>query len=134
MPVFLLFLVALMEFGHIYLVIASLQSAAKIGARIGAVDNNHTTDVEDAVNRVLGSAFDRTTTTVLVKDASIFDQPGVQPETINYSSLPDVEVDSLESGQLFVVRVTVPYDDVALLPPFWAKGIVLSSQSVMRRE
>lgn len=133
-PVFGLFLVGLMEFGHAYLVIGSLNAAARAGARIGAVDGATSADVETEVSRILTSAFKPGTATILVKDASLFDDSEASGEGIDYSGLPDVEVASLEAGQLFIVRVEVAYNEVALLPPFYAKDLTLHAQSVMRHE
>jgi len=133
-PVFTVFLVGIMEFGHAYLVIGSLNAAARSGARVGAVEDATTADVIDEVNRILSSAFKSGQATVMVKDASIFDTTGVAPGSIDYSALPDVEVANLETGQLFIVRVQVAYNQVALLPPFYAKDLTLKAQSVMRHE
>jgi hypothetical protein len=133
-PVFGLFLVGIMEFGHAYLVVGSLNAAARAGARIGAVDGATTADIQTEVERILGSAFKPNTATILVKDASVFDESDVDAEGIDYSGLPSVEVANLEAGQLFIVRVEVAYNEVALLPPFYAKDLTLKSQSVMRHE
>ncbi len=132
--VFAVFMAGVIEFGHAYLVISSLNAAARGAARKGAVDEVTTSDVQAEVDRILGSAFDNTKATVYIKDASIFDSGNLDPNTIDYASLPDVEVDDLTTGQLFLVRVEVQYKDVALMPPFWAKNVALSSQSVMRHE
>jgi hypothetical protein len=32
------------------------------------------------------------------------------------------------------VQVTVPYNQVALLPPFWVKNATVTGQSVLRHE
>lgn len=133
-PVFALFLVGIMEFGHAYLVVGSLNAAAKAGARLGAVGGSTTQNVKNEVNRILGSAFKKNTAIISVKDASVFDTANVNASSINYSSLPNVEVSGLAAGKLFIVRVEVPYNQVALLPPFYAKNLTLRSQSVMRHE
>lgn len=132
--VFAIVMAGVIEFGHVYLVIGTISAAARGGARAGVVEGVSTAEVRAETERLLGSAFHKNLATIQVKDASVFDQPGVDPATINYSSLPDVEVKNLETGRLFLVRVEVPYEAVALMPPFWAKGITLRSQAVMRHE
>lgn len=132
-PVFAVFLAAIMEFGHAFLVVGTLNAAAKQAARFGAVDGISTADTVTHANGILAAAMDTAQTTVLVKDASVFDQPTL-PETIDYNDLPNIELQTAERRQLYVVRIEVDYNDVAIVPPFWAKDIQLVGQSVMRHE
>ena len=132
-PVFAVFLAAIMEFGHAFLVVGTLIAAAKQAARFGAVDGISTADTVTHANGILAAAMDTAQTTVLVKDASVFDQPTL-PETIDYNDLPNIELQTAERRQLYVVRIEVDYNDVAIVPPFWAKDIQLVGQSVMRHE
>ena len=134
MSIFGLILAGLMEFGHLYMVKGVLNSAVKRGARYGAVEDVTTDDVEERVEQILSEAFNANSATVMVKDASVFDEQDIDAGEIEYDSLPDLELSQAERGQLYVIRVTVPYDDVALLPPFWVKGATLKAQSVMRHE
>ena len=132
-PVFAVFLAGIMEFGHAFLVVGTLNAAAKQAARHGAVEGISTADVVTKANGILGSAINTTKATVLVKDASVFDQPTL-PTTIKYDELPSIELKSADRRQLYVVRISVKYNDVALIPPFWAKDLELVGQSVMRHE
>jgi Flp pilus assembly protein TadG len=134
MPVFGLFIAGLLEFGHAYMVINALNAAAKKAARYGVVDEVTTADVIDRVEESLGSAVDVSKVTVQVKDASVFDNANFNPKTVNYGSLPSINLETAEPRQLFIVRVTVPYEDVAILPPFWIKNATLTGQSVNRHE
>lgn len=134
LPVFFLFIFAIIEFGHAYLVIGTMTAAAKKAARLGAAEGVTTQEVIDEVEAILGSSIDLSNATIMVKDASVFDTPGVNPDSISYSGLPDIELEDAEATQLYVVRIEVPYDDVALLPPFWAGGMDLHGESVMRHE
>jgi Flp pilus assembly protein TadG len=133
-PVFMTFLMGLVEFGHANLVINSLHNAARIGARMGTVNDVTNAQVTTRVQQVVGSAIRTTNVTVLIKDASSFETGTLNPTSVNYSSLPDITLKTAEASQMFLVRVTVPYNQVALLPPFWAKNLTLSGQSVMRHE
>lgn len=132
-PVFAVFLAAIMEFGHAFLVVGTLNAAAKQAARYGAVDGISTTEVQARVNQVLSAAFDASQTAVYVKNAGVFDGGG-ELDDIDYTELPDIELLNAERRQLYVVRVEVDYNDVALMPPFWAKDLKLYGQSVMRHE
>lgn len=132
--VFAVVMAGIIEFGHAYMVVGSLNAAARGAARFGAVEGVTTAQVRTEALRLMGAAFNNTGVTIRVKNASLFDAAQVDAKTINYESLPDVEVNSLEAGQLFLVRLEVAYESVAVMPPFWAKGITLRSQSVVRHE
>jgi len=133
-PVFLTFLFAMWEFTHAYMVLNVLNSAANKAARYGVSKDVTTADVSNMVLDVVDSAFRSTNATVLVKDASVFDVEPVHPDDIDYGSLPDIELSDAEPQQLFVVQVSVPYDDVAIMTPFFAKSLKLHGQAVMRHE
>lgn len=132
-PVFAVFLAAIMEFGHAFLVVGTLNAAAKQAARHGAVEGISTSETVAKANAILGAALDTTDTTVLVKDASVFDAETL-PEVIEYDDLPNIELLNADRRQLYVVRISVDYNDVVLMPPFWAKDVHLTGQSVMRHE
>lgn len=135
MPVFAIFMAGIIEFGHAYLVIGSLNAAARGAARLGAVEDITTAQVQAEAKRILGAAFrNSNAVTIRVKDAGVFDQSAPDVSNINYAGLPNVEVSSLKAGKLFVVQLEVPYKDVAIMSPFWAKSVTLRSQSVMRHE
>jgi hypothetical protein len=132
--VFAVFMAGIFEFGHAYLVIGSINAAARGSARLGAVEETTTAQVRQEALRILGSAFDQTKAVIRVKNAAVFEQSGVDPGSIDYAALPDVEVSDMKTGQLFIVQIEVDYADVALMPPFWAQDVTLRSQAVMRHE
>ncbi len=133
-PVFAVMMVGLMEFAHAYLVVTTLGTASRMGARLGAVEGVTSAQVRERVLTVLSRSISSSGATVMIKDASLFDTNPNAAEEIDYASLPETEVNSLARRKLFIVRVEVPYDEVALLPPFWVQGVTLSGQSVMRHE
>lgn len=131
---FAMFLAMIMELGHVYLVINGLNAAAKRSARYGVVEGVSTAQVKEKANSILSASLNSSQTTVLVKDGSVFDSSGYDADGFDADALPNIELLDAESRQLFVVRVSVPYDDVAILSPFWIKGVKLVGQSVMRHE
>jgi Flp pilus assembly protein TadG len=132
--VFAIFFAAIVEFGYAYLVINTMSAAARSAARMGAMEEQTTQDVRDEAQRILQASFDYTQAVVRVKDASVFDSAGVNPASIDYTSLPDCEVATLESGDMFLVQVEVAYSDVAIMPLLWTQSLVLRRQAVMRHE
>jgi len=134
MPVFLLFVWALIEFGHAYMVSNLLTAAAKRGAREGVVDDVTTAQVIDRVNQILSTAISLEHVTVMVKDASVFDDPETDVSSVDYASLPDVELDDMDPRKLFVVYIEVPYSQVCIMPPRWVTGVTLKGMSAQRHE
>jgi Flp pilus assembly protein TadG len=134
LPIFIMFLAALMEFSHAMFVSHMLKAAAKSGARYGSTDGVTTAQVQDKVQQILNSSIKPGKASILIRDASVFDTANVNASTINSSTLPNVELSTIEQGHLYIVQVTVPYSQVALLPPFWVKNYTVSGQSVLRHE
>lgn len=133
-PVFVLFLASLMEFGHFYLVRHLTNAAARKAASYGCAEGVTNTQVIDKAKEVINGGYNANKATIIVKDASTFDSPGVNPSTLNYDSLPAITLASAETSQFFLVQVKVPYNDVAILPPFWLKNVTVTGRSVMRHE
>ncbi len=88
----------------------------------------------DRVKARVNGAFKSSKATVLVKDANTFESASTNPATVNITTLPNIELNTADSRRLFIVRVSVPYNDVAIMPPFWAKNLTLHGESVMRHE
>ena len=133
LPVFCVIMVGLMECGHAMMMVHSLDSAARQAARYGSVDGISTAQVTTRAKAILAN-MTPVVPTVLVKDGSVFDTAGFNPTTIDYASLANKELSTADDDQMFIVRLSVPYNDVAILPPFWIKNITLNGQAVMRHE
>lgn len=134
LPVFGILLAGLMEFSHYFMVVHMLNGAARRGALLGSYEGTTNTQVIDKVKTVVAGALNSGNATVSVKDASVFDTANVNPSTLNYSTLPDVNLPTLDTTDCFLVQVSVPYNDVALLPPFWIKNATVTGRAVMRHE
>ncbi|MCA9020286.1 MAG: pilus assembly protein [Planctomycetaceae bacterium] len=145
-PVFLVFVYAIFEFAYAYMVSNIIQEATQEGAKLGRCEEVTTAQVQTKVKSLLNTVFDAELANIMVKDASLFDTPGVDASQINFSSLPDLELSNAKKAQLFVVRVEVPYKDVRLLSTFFVDpakaaeaaakeaNMVLSGHSVKRHE
>ncbi len=134
LPVFFILLFGLIEFGHVYMTIHTLNSAARRAARLGIRESSSTTDVRELAESIASSAMSVDQVSIIVKDGSIFDTAGVDASTIDYEALPDIELTDAERRQMFTVRVSVDYADVAILGPKWLGHLPLYGQAVMRRE
>lgn len=129
-----LFLAGIMEFGHAYMVMNTMNAAAKRAARYGSTDGVTTAQAKAKAQEIISSAFRASNARIVVKDGSTFDTTSVDPKKINYDGLQDLELTSAQKQQMFIIRITVPYNSVALLPPFWIKNATLKAQAVMRHE
>lgn len=134
LPVFLVFLWGLFEFGHAYTVSNTLNAACIKAARMGVAEDVSTTQVKNKVKEILGTAVNLSHATITVKNAGVFDTAGTNAATVNYSQLANIELSTAESGQLFLVRVEIPYSDVSLLTPKWLTNLTLKGHAVMRHE
>ena len=98
-----------------------------------------TDEVETLAHDILNSAIDANLENVKiqVKDASNFDDIALDAEALDdeyYASLPNVAIEDLERGSLFIVRIQVPYGEVGILGPRWVGDINVYGQAVMRKE
>jgi Flp pilus assembly protein TadG len=134
LPVFILLVFAIFEFGHAQLINNMLSSACRNAARVGAVEGSTTAQVETRVEQTLGTVVPVGCVSIFVKDASSFDGGGNTPAGAELEALPDVELADTEPRTLFVVRASVPYNDVAIVPMPFLSSVVLDAQAFMRHE
>ena len=87
LPVFGIFMAGLMETGHAYMVMQTMNSAAKQAARVGAIENKTTQDVIDRATEIFSAAYNPVEATIYVKDGSNFDTPGFDPTGLDYTGL-----------------------------------------------
>jgi hypothetical protein len=140
LPVFLLFVLALIELGHAQMVKHVLRAACRQAARIGTTEGSSTSDVESRVINVLQTVVDADSVEVFVKDASPYDAGGTPPESgAELEALADIELANAEPRQLFLVRAKIEYQEIALVPNIPILGsflddVVLDGQAFMRHE
>lgn len=135
LPVFLLFLFAIIEIGHAHMIQNTLRSACRTAARLGSTEGQTTADAENHVKQVLGSIVPDDKLSIYVKDAASLDASGQVPSSpSDLEALPSIDLDTAEPRQLFMIRAKVQYNDVALLPNPLLSGAVLEGQAFMRHE
>ena len=140
LPIFLLFVLGLVELGHALLVNNVLRSACRVGARVGSTDGNSTADVQQVVLNRLGSVVDPQAVQVFVKNGGVYDEGATASESgSELEALPDIELADAEARQLFMVRAKVNYSDIAIVPSIPILGsfldqVVLEGQVFMRHE
>jgi TadE-like protein len=133
LPVFLLLLFGIFEFGHAQLINNVLNSACRNAARIGAVEGSSTAMVRARVEQLIGTVVRPGTVQIFVKDASSFDN-GSTAEGAELEELPNIELRDTEPRTLFVVRAKVPYHEVAIVPMPFLADVEIDAQAFMRHE
>src|SRR5262245_47156003 len=140
LPVFLLFVLGLIELGHAQLVKHVLRSACRQAARIGTTDGTTTATVRARVTTALSPIVSSNHVTVYVKDAAAFDSGGNPPNSdTQLEAMPNIELANADPRHLFMVRAKIHYHDIAIVPhiPFlgaYLDGVVLDGQAFMRHE
>jgi hypothetical protein len=125
----------LIEYGHAQMVLNVLNGSCRKAARLGTTAGIDTAGVLDQLQTSVGSAIDPEDATYLIKDAGVYDSNADLPgQSSDYPNLPDIELADAQPRQLFLIRVTVDYNDVALVPMPFMEGIELSGQAFMRHE
>jgi Flp pilus assembly protein TadG len=114
MPVFLVFIVGMIEIGRAIMVQQLITNASREGARIAGYDSTTlTSTVTSAVNTSLSNVKITSATTT------------VSPDPPSGAS----------DGQQVSVTVSIPYSQVSWVPsPFLLKNRTLQATTVMRRE
>jgi len=135
LPVFLLFVLAIIEFGHAQLVNNMLNNACRTAARMGSVEGTTSADAVARVNQTMSPVVAAENVSVFVNDASIYDSGSAPPSNgSEIEDLPSVELSDAEPRQMFVVRARLNYNDIAIVPMPFLKDVVLNSQAFMRHE
>ncbi len=135
LPVFLFMVFAIIEFGHAQMVNNILNSTCRNAARTGSVEGTSTAQVLTQVDDALALVISTGSLSIDVKDASVYDSGSAPPTTgSGLSALPNIELSDAEPRQMFMVRATVPYNDIAIMSMPFMEGVVLTGQSFMRHE
>lgn len=118
LPVFLLLIFGMIEFGRAVMVQHILVNASREGARQAVIDGSTVAEVANRIDAYLkASAITGATTEYAVNGTAVSD--------------PSVA----EFGEAVTVRISVPYDNVNWIPvPDYLGGTLLSAATVMRRE
>jgi Flp pilus assembly protein TadG len=107
-PLMVLLVLGMLECGRLFLVRQTLIVAAREGARVAAYS-----DLEQAaaqVNRVLADAN--------LTDATITTEPAGSPA----------------AGDPITVRVALPFQNAAWIPPFFLRGHTVTASATMRKQ
>jgi len=125
LPLFVLIILGIIEFGRAMMVSETLTTAARNGARRAIVDGSTNADVEESVKAfcslVLHTAPESVTVTITVETASGNDPANNQ-------------IEFAQMGDLCTVAVSVPFGQVALFTPKYLASQNLAASCAMEHE
>ena len=135
LPVFITFVFGLFVFCHMEMTSSMLKSSCRAAARYGSTEGISTAETDTYLRQRMGAFLDPSVVQLQVKDASVYDDGGTLPESNDeFLALPDIELETAEPRQLFLVRATISYNQVAILNVPWLGNMTLSGYSFMRHE
>lgn len=112
-PVFLVMVVAILEFGRLVMVQQIITTASREGARTAILEGSTATDVQSTVNAYLANSS--------VNQATI----EISPSSLSSAS----------PGDPITVTISTNFADASWLPaPWFAGNAVLTASTLMRRE
>ena len=125
LPIFLMVVLGIVEFGRAMMVSQLVTNAAREGARLAIVGGSTNSDVQNAINSFLAESVNvgsgDVTTTITITPAS--GNPN-----------PNNQIASSNTRDLISVRVSVPFSKVSFIPGDFLEGKSLVGRASMRRE
>lgn len=139
LPVFLMFVIGMVELSRAVFVQHVLNSACRRAARLGSTEGVNSAAVKAKTLEILSSAVKTAAVTVLVKDASSFDTANPATNAAALDAMSDIEVSGAKSRQMFMVRAKVKYSDIAIVKHipiigYFMQNVTLDGQAFMRHE
>jgi Flp pilus assembly protein TadG len=125
LPIFLMVVLGIIEFGRAMWVSNMVTNSAREGARMAILDGSSNTEVRTAVQDFL-------TTSLGVNAADITTTITIVPAEGNPN--PGNESANAGSRDLITVEVSLPFDQVSLIPGDYLSGKQLIGRSAMRHE
>lgn len=125
LPILLILVLGIIEFGRGMMVVQLLTNGAREGARRGILDGSSNTIVKDHVKTTLSNSIGCNPTDVTVAVT-------LTPDPAN--STTGNEVADAEPGDLVNIEVSVEYDKVGYIMGGFLSGKTLKARNTMRHE
>ena len=127
LPLFLLLVFGIIEFGRAMMIASLVTNAAREGARMAVLDGSTNTDVTNGVRTFLQSAIGGALTSADISVTITITAATGNPNPAN-------NLANASTRDLIDIRVQVPFNKVALIPGKYLQNKNLVGQSSMRHE
>lgn len=125
LPVFLMVVLGIIEFGRAMMVANMVTNAAREGARLAVIDGNTNADVQSSITTFLETAINVAPADLTISIA--ITAAAGNPDPMN-------QVGSASPRDLINISVSVPYDSVSYIPGDYMAGKTLIGRASMRHE
>lgn len=125
LPLFLLVVFSIVEFGRAMMVSQLVTNAARLGSRQAILEGATNSSVETAVRSFMQQSCNVKSGDVKITTTIIPDDENPDPGNL---------IADANQGDMITVNVSVPFDKVAYIPGTFLKGKSLVGIATMRRE
>lgn len=125
LPVFLMVVFGIIEFGRAMMVAQLVTNAAREGARLAIIDGSTNPVVETSIKEFLRKSCNAAPADVQV-DINVTPDPS-NPDPAN-------QLNASTTGDIVTVSVSVPFNKVSLIRGTWLNASNIVSQATMRHE
>jgi hypothetical protein len=135
LPVFFTLVFGLIQVCHAQMVEYVLKSACRNAARFGSAGTVTTAQTQTKLEQLLRCAIDPQKVAVLIKNGNAYESGENLPSSdAQLQALPGIELSTAEPRQLFLVRASVRYSDVAIISLPYCNHLTISGEALMRHE
>lgn len=134
MPMFIFFLYMVLEVSHMLVVNAAVKNAARTAARQGTTSVSTTAEVTQFAKNFCSAIAPEDSINVVIKDASVFDEGGDLSDPAVRAAMPNLTLEDAEEQTLFMVEVSIQYDDILFIPWPFTQNVMMEGRAFMRRE
>jgi Flp pilus assembly protein TadG len=135
LPVFLTLVFGLIQVCHAQMVEYILKSACRNAARFGSAGTITTAQTQDRLQQLLRCAIDPQKVAILIKNGDVYETGEDLPSSVaQLQALPGIELSTAEPRQMFLVRASVKYSDVAIISLPYCNHLTISGEALMRHE
>lgn len=134
MPVIVVLTFGLIEFARAFMAMQMVNAAARHGAYMSILDGVSNAEAETSMRAMLASANIENGVTIQILDGQPIDDTPSGGDPPGADELNDLNLPDALPRQLLIVRISVPFDQIAFLTPWWLGDTTIVGQMAMRHE
>ena len=134
MPVIIILTFGLIEFARAFMAMQMVNAAARHGAYMSILDGVTNSEAETAMRDMLATANIEDNVTIQILDGQPIDDTPTGGDLPDPDDLNDLNLPDALPRQLLIVRISVPFEDIAFITPWWLNDVTIVGQMAMRHE